>query len=167
MSTLTTRRPGGPRTEAGKAAASQNALTHGMMSNAPLVPGENEADWQGHLDGILASLQPVGALESALANRVALLLWRLNRVWRAETATIARQMENKLKYDFDGLIGTPTRPEELSIPMPNEDHISRYETHISRQLWATLHELEAIQRRREGDAQPLTRLEVNAPAVNA
>lgn len=160
-------RPGGPRSEAGKAAASQNAITHGIMSHTPIVPGENEADWLLHRDGILASLQPVGALESALAERVALLLWRLNRVWRAEAAMIARQMDNRLKFDFNGLIGTPTRPEELSIPMPSEDHVSRYETHISRQLWATLNQLEAMQRRRLGDPQSLARLEVNAPEVHA
>ena len=160
-------RRGGPKTPTGKATASQNALTHGLTSNAPVVfaAGETVEGWQDHRAAIVGDLAPVGALETALAERAALLLWRLNRVWRAETALIARQIDRRVKFDLDGMMGTPTDAAELSIPVPNDDHVSRYEVHISRQLWSTLHELEAMQRRREGDAQPLARLEVNAPAL--
>lgn len=160
-----TARRGGPKTPTGKATASQNAIQHGITSGAPVVfaAGETVEGWEQHRVAIVASLDPVGALESALAERVALLVWRLARCWRAETALIARQIDKRLKWDFDGMMGTPTDPAELSIPVPNEDHVSRYETHISRQLWSTLHELEAMQRRRQGDAQPLARLEVNTP----
>ena len=163
-----TARRGGPKTPTGKATSSGNALTHGLTSNAPVVfaAGETVEGWEQHRAAIVASLTPVGALESALAERVALLVWRLARCWRAETALIARQIDKRLKFDFDGMMGTPCDPAEASVPYRSEDHVSRYETHISRQLWSTLHELEAWQRRREGDAQPLARLEVNAPTVD-
>ena len=160
-----TARRGGPKTPTGKATSSGNAMQHGIMSNAPVVfaAGETVEGWEQHRAAIVASLTPVGALESALAERVALLVWRLARCWKAETALIARQIDKRLKWDFDGMMGTPTDPAELSIPVPNEDHISRYEVFLSRQLWSCLNQLEAMQRRREGDAQPLARLEVNAP----
>ena len=160
-------RRGGPKTPTGKATASQNALTHGLTSNAPVVfaAGETVEGWQDHRAAIVGDLAPVGALETALAERAALLLWRLNRVWRAETALIARQIDRRVKFDLDGMMGTPTTADEASVPYSNEDHVARYETHLSRQLWSTLHELEAGQRRRQGDAQPLARLEVNAPAL--
>lgn len=154
------RRGGGPKTALGKATASQNALTHGLTSNAPTIPGETVEGWQAHRDAIVGSLAPVGALESALADRAALLLWRLHRVWRAETALVTRQIARKVEFSF--LDGGDAA--EASVPFPNEDYIARYETHLSRQLWATLNQLEAMQRRRQGDAQPLARLEVNAPA---
>ncbi len=79
---------GGPRTSAGKAVAKMNALSHGMRSPAPVIPGEDAGEWERHHAGITDALAPAGAVEAALADRVALLLWRLGRVGRYETATV-------------------------------------------------------------------------------
>jgi len=55
-----------------------------------VVPGlEKLEDWEEHRSGILENLSPVGHLEVTLAERVALLSWRLHRVTRYETETIA------------------------------------------------------------------------------
>src|SRR4051812_24256435 len=79
----------GPRTEAGKAVVRLNNFRHGMRCDLPVIAGvEAEADWLDHLDGVRASLDPANPLEDALAARVALMLWRLNRVSRYETAMI-------------------------------------------------------------------------------
>jgi hypothetical protein len=81
---------GGPKTEEGKEVARWNATRHGIRSPAPVVPGvENKEDWEEHRDGVLDSLQPEGHLELVLAERVALLSWRLHRVIRYETESIA------------------------------------------------------------------------------
>src|SRR5829696_8172696 len=81
---------GGPVTEEGKEVVKWNATRHGIRSPAPVVPGvEREVDWEEHRDGVLESLQPEGHLEFVLAERVALLLWRLHRVTRYETESIA------------------------------------------------------------------------------
>jgi len=85
---------GGPNTEEGKEIVRWNATRHGISSPAPVVPGlEKEEDWQEHLDGILENLSPVGHLEINLAERVALLSWRLHRVTRYETEAIAISQE--------------------------------------------------------------------------
>src|SRR5918993_3551358 len=85
---------GGPNTEEGKAVVRWNATRHGISSPAPVVPGlEKEEDWQEHRYGILENLSPVGHLEINLAERVALLSWRLHRVTRYETETIAITQE--------------------------------------------------------------------------
>src|SRR5918994_2751613 len=85
---------GGPNTEVGKEVVRWNARRHGISSPAPVVPGlEKEEDWQGHKDGILENLSPVGQLEINLAERVALLSWRLHRVIRYETGAIAISQE--------------------------------------------------------------------------
>jgi hypothetical protein len=77
-------------TQAGKEVVRWNATRHGISSPAPVVPGlEEPQDWQEHREGILKSLSPVGHLEFTLAERVALLSWRLHRVTRYETAAIA------------------------------------------------------------------------------
>ena len=41
----------------------------------------------------------------------------------------------------------------------------RYEAHTSRQLFATLHELEALQERRHGRPAPLARVDVSGDQV--
>ncbi len=80
----------GPRSPAGKAVVRLNNFRHGLRCTLPVVPDvEHAADWEEHLAGVLDSLGPAGALEEALAGRVALMLWRLNRVVRYETSMIA------------------------------------------------------------------------------
>jgi hypothetical protein len=71
-----------------------NATRHGIRSPAPVVPGVEKAeDWEEHRDGVLESLQPEDHLELVLAERVALLSWRLHRVIRYETESIALYQE--------------------------------------------------------------------------
>jgi hypothetical protein len=85
---------GGPVTQEGKEVVRWNATRHGIRSPAPVVPGVEKAqDWEEHRDGILESLQPEGHLEEVLAERVALLLWRLHRVIRYEIESIALYQE--------------------------------------------------------------------------
>ena len=48
------------------------------------------------------------------------------------------------------------------VPHPDTvDKLTRYEAHISRQLYKAMHELEAIQDKRNGKVAPLARLEVH------
>src|SRR5919107_741941 len=85
---------GGPATEEGKEVVRWNAARHGIRSPAPVVPGiESAEDWEAHGEGVLESLKPEGYLETVLAERVALLSWRLHRVTRFETQSIALYQE--------------------------------------------------------------------------
>ena len=91
----------GPKTQAGKEVARWNATQHGIRSPAPVVPGlEKAEDWEEHRDGVLESLSPEGHLELVLAERVALLSWRLHRVTRYERETIALFQE-KVEEDLE------------------------------------------------------------------
>src|SRR5437763_17197868 len=81
---------GGPRTEEGKEVVRWNATQHGIRSPAPVVSViESREEWERHLAGVLESLSPEGHLEVVLAERVALFSWRLHRVTRYETESIA------------------------------------------------------------------------------
>jgi len=106
----------GPKTEAGKAVVRLNAVQHGVLSTTPVIPGlEREEDWEEHRAGVLASLAPQGHMEMALAERVVLQLWRLQRVVRYEREVIAvaqEQVEHDLAQQrrFDG--GEPKSVEQ-------------------------------------------------------
>jgi len=84
----------GPRTPTGKAVVSMNAMKHGLRSaNAVLPTVESEEEYQEHRDRVFADLAPVGYMEEMLADRVASLTWRLNRVARFESQATAAFME--------------------------------------------------------------------------
>jgi hypothetical protein len=109
---------GGPTTE-GKEVARWNATRHGIRSPAPVVPGiEAQEDWERHLTGILESLAPEGHLETVLAERVALFSWRLHRVTRYETESIALYQEKAeddlaQKRRFESYVLGPDHPKNV------------------------------------------------------
>jgi hypothetical protein len=111
----------GPRTDGGKAIVRSNATKHGAFSSAPVVPGESAADWQAHRAGVIASLSPVGVLEERLAERVATLLWRLGRVERFESGTVAAAL---LEARGDGRQGDDTPVQNLAR---QRSHLARFE----------------------------------------
>lgn len=84
----------GPNTEAGKQVVSLNAVRHGLRSDAPVIPGvESEHEWETYRDAIVDDWDPQGAMEIVLANRIATVFWRLQRVVRQETNLIAVRQE--------------------------------------------------------------------------
>src|SRR5215218_5744050 len=84
----------GPKTPQGKLNVSRNASKHGILSLRPVVVHfESEHAWQRHREAILESLAPEGGMEEALAERVALCSWRLNRIIAYETETITQEQE--------------------------------------------------------------------------
>ena len=79
------RRSTGPRSVAGKAASSANALRHGLAAaRAVVLPDEDGEAYERLRQGVIADLDPAGALQEALAQRIVVLLWRLDRAARLE-----------------------------------------------------------------------------------
>ena len=154
------------RRRRGAQLANTTAVGHGVTAAAPVIPrlGETVEAWADHVAGMRDALAPVGALEVELCDRAALLTWRLRRAARAETAVVAGQVEDRLFSDLEGL-GDDLAAHKRAVPFERESHLQRYEVTCHRLMLATLHELEAIQRRRAGDAQPLARLDINAPGA--
>jgi hypothetical protein len=82
----------GPRTAQGKRRSSQNALKHGLYSNAAffwdsaIALGEDPRDFERLLKGLVLARQPANALEMVLVEDIALLIWKKARLDRAEAA---------------------------------------------------------------------------------
>ncbi len=78
----------GPRTTTGEVIAKRNAVSHGLSSLLPVIRGEKHEDWEAHRLAIIDSIVPCGAVEAELAERIALVTWRLRRVVRYETESM-------------------------------------------------------------------------------
>ena len=105
-----------------------NPVKHGVFAT-PALPGEEEA-WDDHRARIVSELlkPTAGYTERAMAHRVALTLWRLDRIIAWE----AREIEAAP----NGI------PDEKTLVK-----IQRYESHLSRQLTQALnilHKREAL-----------------------
>ncbi len=75
----------GPRSAAGKAASSANALVHGFTAARTLVlADEDEEVFHALRQDVIADLDPLDVVQAALAQRIAVLLWRLERASRLE-----------------------------------------------------------------------------------
>ncbi len=79
------RRSTGPKTAAGKAASAANALRHGLSAaDTVVLPDEDVEAFEEMQRGVLADLDPKDTLQTVLAQRIVVLLWRLDRVARLE-----------------------------------------------------------------------------------
>ena len=83
----------GPKSAAGKAIVSQNATRHGFLSRRLFVCDEDPAEFQTLVDDLTASLNPVGTLELALVEKIAVIMWRQRRLGYAETAALSLQLQ--------------------------------------------------------------------------
>jgi len=171
----------GPRTSEGKAASGRNAVTHGLTAEAPVVRQvESVEDWEYHLEQVIASLEPEGYVETQLAVRVAELLWCQRRIPQYEADKISLSLD-QMPDDYSAVsrygaavTGRPIKESfmldkikmQTGIRMlPDGDplrKITRYESHLHRQLIQTL-QLEARQARRKGEPTPLARLDISGP----
>jgi hypothetical protein len=101
-----TNRRGGPRTQSGKRRSGQNAVKHGIFSKAVVLPNESAADFDRLLAGYRDSLQPLGAFEEDLVEKLAAIQWRLRRLLSAESAEIQMgaefiEADNQNRYEVE------------------------------------------------------------------
>jgi hypothetical protein len=82
----------GPKTQNGKARASQNAVRHGLTA-------ETEADYRAFEQAVTTAYHAETAVERELVLRLASLLWRLRRATSVETGLLQIQCEASTAAD--------------------------------------------------------------------
>lgn len=90
----------GPRTPAGKVNVRYNAMKHGLLAEAALLPDEDEATFRNFTNRITAELRPVGAVEEALVEQISNGLWRLRRVSQVEAGLFVREDAAQVEEHF-------------------------------------------------------------------
>lgn len=129
------RRGTGPRTLAGKARSSQNALKSGIFSKAAVLKHESRAEFNSFLRSLMEDFQPEGSMERLLVEQLTTLAWRRRRLVQAETAEIealaesqstsALTFEDKLREIQRRRAGGSTNTESPNARLPAYDTIPR------------------------------------------
>ena len=137
----------GPRTPAGRARVSLNAVKHGLTGQEVVLPNEDPDEFESLRTGLLADLAPEGDLESALAERIVASSWRLRRIPIFEAALYRRGFQEQ-------------------IAQQAAQASERYETTEPERRWASLMKKEVAPRDREAYAQAEQRLEREKAALD-
>jgi hypothetical protein len=150
----------GPRTAAGKAKASRNALKHGLRAQATVLPDEKPDDFEFLVSELEDQFQPQTVVEWNLLRQLADAEWRMRRVPSLEAALFAAKIHETAR-DYDNF------PEQLPEDAAEADRViigaatesdasngdtfsklSRYEARLSHRYFKALDHLRQIQDRR-------------------
>jgi hypothetical protein len=89
---------GGPQTPAGKEAVKWNALKHGLCAQVVVIQAgegqESQEEFDGLMERLWADLQPQGALEEMLVERIGICHWRLRRCLQAEVGETRKELDS-------------------------------------------------------------------------
>ena len=131
----------GPRTPRGKAAVSQNAVTHGLLAKSVVLQSESQERFSALLAWFASEYDPQGPTQTALVQMMAVSQWRLLRAWNMEVAGMDyefnRQSDPAAPQDFAAM-ETPTRAHfalrALGAGEHSIDVMNRYEARLERQF---------------------------------
>lgn len=108
----------GPVTPDGKSICSANATKHGVLSKKLLLDDEDLAEYETLLADLERSLNPVGVVEIALVERIAVTLWRQRRLVHAETAStsllrVSKKVAGVVSSELGRGYGSEVKSEDL------------------------------------------------------
>jgi hypothetical protein len=135
----------GPKSEAGKRRASENALTHGLTAKRVLLPGEDAELLEALWYEALAYFAPVG-FEILIVRDWFETMWRLRRIPAWETAMFHSQFREVNTWsEFRGYEGGDTQLEDRRMAyvisrVLNCGHfpkLQRYDAALHRRFVAT------------------------------
>ena len=148
----------GPKTEEGKEAVAQNAVTHGLCAQAVLLWNENPAEWDAMREDLLADNRTGTAVEKALLGRVALYTWRLRRAAHVEREMLEGDMRAPVprEREFNDQGRRPCSDQDTRYfggridRKMREDggwsRFARYESMLQRGLYGAMRELRLFRR---------------------
>ena len=96
---MNAQRSTGPKTAAGKATVSCNALKHGLRARQVVIESESREEFDEFHELLMDHLAPANLLGSLLADRIAADFWCIRR-----TGQIESQMFNEMQQPF-GILG--------------------------------------------------------------
>jgi hypothetical protein len=159
----------GPKTEAGRKASSQNAVTHGLYAKGVVLPNESREQYQEILDAYQKQFHPEGPVEADLLEEMAAAKWRQRRLWAIETDLLDDETaQQTYKLDEDG-VGydaiTPLSFAYAELSSKSLSFLSRNESRLERVYHRALKTLLDLQRLRNQNIQKRTESQIRPPEV--
>jgi hypothetical protein len=119
----------GPVTDIGRARAAKNALVHGLCSLAPVLPGEDPAEFERMLAQYMKEMEPGNADERRMVYDMACAARAVDRVRKADAAAAAVRMQQAGEA-FDAArryrlaqLNQKVGPRELALLLPRADGV--------------------------------------------
>lgn len=131
---------GGPKTTYGKLISSKNAIKHGLLASHLLIRGEKASDLDTFRESVYEAVDPQGALEELLAEKIIASIWRWRRLVKVEVEI----------FDNDSFGHRGSPQEAFDGSGEQLMTLTRYEANLEKTFYRALHELERIQAMRLG-----------------
>ncbi len=93
----------GPKTPAGKAASSQNAIKHGIFAQVIVLRNERADLFEELTQDYIRRFEPRDSVELAIVEQMIAATWRLSRCWEMQTQTMNLEMERDQNPDSENL----------------------------------------------------------------
>jgi hypothetical protein len=139
----------GPRTSEGKSRSAQNSLSHGLTALSPLLPNEDPAAFDRHVQEIVDEYQPATPIEKQLTRDLAETAWRLNRIPALEaqllSIVVAAAVPGAIDLDAPDLDTALAITEALRRQERFLANLSTQGNRLSRQFHKTLDQLRHLQ----------------------
>lgn len=145
---------GGPKTPKGKSVSKFNAITHGILRNS--ITEYEQEFYLNILEDLEEEFYPQGIIEQIIIERIALCYIKLARLQKAETEYVKERLNPRhVGLDLEFMTQTNENGYEAKLSDSAIEKLyniySRYETTIENRLFRSIHELERIQRLRQGE----------------
>jgi hypothetical protein len=157
----------GPKTETGKKASSQNAVTHGLYAKGVVLSNESREQYQEMLDAYQQQFQPQGPAELHLLEEMVAAKWRQRRLWAVEADLVDEETRQQTaKMDEEGVSYdaiTPLSFAYAELSSKSLSFLSRNESRLERVYHRALKTLLELQRLRNQNIQKRTESQIHQP----
>ena len=134
----------GPKTPDGKRRSALNALRHGLTGQIVVMPSEDLAAYQRHVQNFVDEYHPAGATEAQLVQSLADAAWRLNRIAALEANVLALSVQGS--DEIQDALAIAAAFEQQSKALAN---LSLHTQRLSRQFERTVTQLRELQQTRQ------------------
>jgi len=143
----------GPRTEAGKKRSSLNALRHGLTGHTIVLPSDDLVAYERHCQEVHDQYRPKNKMEVLLAQMLADLAWRLNRITAIEANMLTMGInEHSDSVDTENHQAHSALAMAQAFRQQSRDlaNLSMYEQRLATRFQKTLKQLQDLQAARVG-----------------
>ena len=146
----------GPRTEAGRARSSMNALRHGITGQVSITTVEDRAAHDKFVQELIDRLRPDDPVELQFASLIAEDFWRLQRIRAVENDILALGNFSEaadIDVDHPEIHTSLTRAQTFLDHSKDFERLTLYEQRINRALEKNRRQLDELQAERKRQRQ--------------